>query len=231
MDEREQVVAIDGPSGAGKSTVAREVAARLGFHYVDTGAMYRALTLLALERGIPVDDEAALVAAARAMSFAFGPGQAVLLDGRDVAQAIRTPEVTQAVSPVSAHPAVRELLVERQRQLGRKAPSVVEGRDIGSVVFPNAAVKIYLTANVEDRAQRRLRELQDRGIAAGGAADVATDLERRDQHDSTRAASPLAMAADAVLLDTSRLTRKEAVEAVLTLCRERAVVPLSQLTG
>jgi len=199
------VVAIDGPSGSGKSTVARGVAAALGLQVLDTGAMYRAVTLAALEREIALDDGDALAKLARAIEIANDSG-VTTVDGRDVSTAIRGPEVTAAVSTVSAHPAVREVLVGLQRNwVGDRGGGVVEGRDIGTVVFPNATVKVFLTASDTERARRRQRDEADaaRNVAVG---DVQASLERRDAIDSTRAVSPLRAADDAIAVDTTGRT-------------------------
>ncbi|GAB4274669.1 MAG: (d)CMP kinase [Coriobacteriia bacterium] len=215
------IIAIDGPAASGKSTVARTVAQRLGFGYLDTGAMYRSVALAALERSVPLDDEAQLSALARAVEVDFdldasGLATIVLLDGRDVSSAIRSPEVTEAVSPVSKVPGVREAMVERQRRLCDGKDYVVEGRDIGTVVFPEADVKVYLTASVEERARRRFGDYSSAGVDADTEA-VARELQRRDWIDSTRKAAPLAKADDAVLIDTTPLSVDEVVEAVLSL--------------
>jgi len=204
-----RVVAVDGPAGSGKSTVSQAVATALGLAVLDTGAMYRVVTLAALEAGVDLDDGAALGDLARTA--------AVRLDGRDVRDAIRGPEVTAAVSRVSAHPAVREVLVARQREWATtRGGGVVEGRDIGTVVFPDAPLKIYLTADEVERARRRQRD----ETAADRTADVRTvaaDLARRDRMDATRAASPLTAAADAVVVDTTAMTREEVVAHVVEL--------------
>jgi cytidylate kinase len=197
-----KVVAIDGPSGSGKSTVARGVADALGLPVLDTGAMYRAVTLAALEAGVALGDEDAVAAIARSTRIANDAG-ATLLGGRDVSAAIRGPEVTAAVSIVSAHPAVREILVARQRDwITEHGGGVVEGRDIGTVVFPDATVKVFLTASNEERARRRRRD----EVAAQrdpGLQDVQASLERRDRIDSGRAVSPLRAADDAIVVDTT----------------------------
>jgi cytidylate kinase len=195
------IVAIDGPSGSGKSTVARGVADALGFDVLDTGAMYRAVTLAALERG--VDPADANACALIAEEIRLEVGDLVLLDGRDVTSAIRSPEVTATVSQVSAHPAVRRELVERQRAwVASRSGGVVEGRDIGTVVFPDATVKVFLTASDEERARRRQRDEH----AADRAADVdevRENLTRRDRKDSDRKVSPLRAAVDALTIDTT----------------------------
>jgi len=196
-----RVVAVDGPSGSGKSTVSRSLADRLGLEVLDTGAMYRVVTLAVLQAGVPLDDaEAAEAIAARAV---IEVDATVLLDGRDVSAAIRGPEVTGAVSAVSAHPAVRAILVDRQRAWTvAHGGGVVEGRDIGTVVFPDAPLKVFLTASEQERARRRHRD----ETAADRVTDVdrvAEDLARRDRLDQTRATSPLAAADDAVVVDTT----------------------------
>lgn len=196
------VVAIDGPSGSGKSTVARGVAEALGLEVLDTGAMYRALTLAALERDIALDDAAALEALARDVKIS-NEHSVTTVDGEDVSTAIRDPDVTAAVSTVSAHPVVRAVLVAQQREwVDQHGGGVVEGRDIGTVVFPNATLKVFLTATDDERARRRQ---QDEADAARAVAvdDVRAALERRDAVDSNRAASPLRAADDAIRIDTT----------------------------
>jgi cytidylate kinase len=196
-----RVVAIDGPSGSGKSTVARGVAARLGLEVLDTGAMYRALTLVVLEQGIDPTDGAACARCAREMALEVGTR--TLVDGRDVSEAIRGPGVTATVSTVSAHPGVREVLVDRQRAwVAEHGGGVVEGRDIGTVVFPDARMKVFLTASGEERARRRHRD----EIAAARSVEVDSveaDLARRDALDSNRTVSPLKIAPDALVVDTT----------------------------
>lgn len=228
MSGRElRIVAIDGPSGAGKSTVARGVAAALGLAVLDTGAMYRAVTLAVLDRGIPLTDEDACAAVAQGARIDIDGG--VHLDGRDVTTAIRGPDVTAAVSSVSAHPAVRQELVARQRAwVADHDGGVVEGRDIGTVVFPDTPVKVFLTASDDERARRRHRDEAGapHGEAGGrevGLDDVRESLATRDHLDSTRATSPLQQAADALVLDTTTMTADEAVDAVVR--RARAVWP------
>lgn len=216
-----RVVAIDGPSGSGKSTVARALAHALNLAVLNTGAMYRAVTLAALEAGVALDDAAAVSAVARRCRVEVG--DRVLLDGRDVTREIRGPDVTGAVSTVSAHREVRAVLVERQRAwVAEHGGGVVEGRDIGTVVFPLAAVKVFLTARPEVRASRRQgdEESAERSVEL---ADVHDDLERRDVLDSTRSESPLERAPDALLLDTSDLTVDQTVALV--------VQRFNQLTG
>jgi cytidylate kinase len=208
-----RLVAIDGPSGAGKSTVARGVARELGLDVLDTGAMYRAVTLAVLDRGQDPSDERGCADVARSSMIILG--DRVVLDGRDVTEEIRTPEVTAMVSTVSAHPAVRSILVERQRDwASERGGGVVEGRDIGTVVFPDATIKVFLTASDTERARRRQRD----EVAAARDVDVERvreDLDRRDQLDSQRAASPLQAAPDALRVDTTRRSAEEIVTEVV----------------
>ena len=214
------VVAIDGPVGSGKSTVARRVAGRLGYLYLDTGAMYRAVGLLASEAGVQLDDEAAVLPVAAAAELRFD-GQGRLFAGdRDVSKAIRTLEMGAAASVVSALPAVRRLLVERQRTLGSGADIVMEGRDIGTNVFPDAAVKVFLTARPEVRAARRAEELCANGEEVD-VAEVLAALLERDRRDSEREVAPLRRAADAVEVDTSALTLDEVVAAVVAIVEKK----------
>jgi len=221
---RRLTVAIDGPAGAGKSSAARAVARALGYTYIDTGAMYRAVALRALEHGIGLDRPDEIVELARTARIAFEPapdgGQRVVLDGHDVTDAIRTPEATRLSSPVSAIPGVRTVLVELQRQLGRGGGVVMEGRDIGTVVFPQAEVKVFLTASDEERARRRQAER----VAAGAAAtleEVLKEQRERDARDSTRGVAPLRPAEDAIVLHTDGLSLEEVVERIVTLCRQK----------
>lgn len=216
------IVAIDGPAGSGKSTVAKALAKRLGFRYLDTGAMYRSVALKAVDTRTDLHDDAALADLARGCVIEFGhePGEPVptrvSLDGRDVTARIRTPEIDVAVSPVSAAPGVREAMVKLQRRLGAESDSVVEGRDIGTVVFPNAEVKVYLTANPEVRARRRAEQHKIAGHDMG-EAEVLANINRRDTYDSTRAASPLATAHDANVLDTTRLSADQVVDRIAAM--------------
>ena len=222
------IVAIDGPAASGKSTVARALARRLGAHYLDTGAMYRAVAYAALERGTDLanENDVAILAGEVDIEFVHEADSpiptAVLLDGVDVSAAIRTPEVDDAVSIVARMPRVREAMVAQQRRIAASAPMIVlEGRDIGTVVFPDAEVKVFLTASPEERARRRHVEMSDRGH------DVAEDavrhgIERRDHADSSRATAPLAAAPDAVQLDTTGLTVDQVVARVAALVEDRA---------
>jgi cytidylate kinase len=215
------IVAIDGPAGSGKSTVARGVARRLGFAHLDSGALYRAVTLLALEDGIDPRDGEALARLAAEISLDLRDHQSVqvLVDGRDVSEEIRAPAVTLASSTVAAHPEVRSALLEKQRSLIAAGNYVVEGRDIGTVVAPTAAVKVFLTANPNERARRRAAELEQRGHPAEADA-VRTLLEQRDLLDTTRSAAPLRPAEDAVEVDTTRLSPEAAIERVVELVEQ-----------
>jgi cytidylate kinase len=210
------VIAIDGPAGAGKSTVARAVAAELGFTYLDSGAMYRCVALAALEAGVDVDDGAALGPLASGLEIVLD-GRRVRLGERDVSTAIREPDVSAAASHVSVHPAVREAMVERQRQLIAAADYVAEGRDIGTVVSPEAPLKVFLTASDEERARRRAAETGE------DFESVLAAQRRRDARDEGRQHGALRAAADAVELDTSSLSLEEVVGQVVAMARERAL--------
>jgi cytidylate kinase len=205
------VVAIDGPAGAGKSTVARAVADRLGFTYLDSGAMYRAVALAGLRRGVPAAEVAAIVSIELTGSGTGEHDGAVMLDGEEVTSLIRTPEVTQASSVAAADPAVRAALVDQQRHLLSRGDWVAEGRDIGTVVWPQAEVKVFLTASPRERAERRAAQL---GV---DVEQVLAEQVVRDERDETRAASPLRAAGDAVALDTTGLSLDEVVDRVAAL--------------
>jgi cytidylate kinase len=220
------IVAIDGPAGAGKSTVARQLAARLGFSMIDTGAIYRSVALAALEAGIAWDDDQGLRGLLdRGLLLGF-QGDRVLLAGRDVSEEIRTPSISRGASVVSARPVVREKLLQLQRDLGRNAPkgAVLEGRDIGTVVFPDAEVKFFLTATDEARALRRHAELSEKGLTVD-LPEVLADQRRRDKDDTERAIAPLKPAPDALLVDTTGLDLAEVIEHCFQLARKRLSVP------
>jgi cytidylate kinase len=222
---REPIVAIDGPSGVGKSTLSKLLAKELGFLHLDTGAMYRAVALAARRRGIAADHQEALGRLVTAVTIDFAPaagGDRVLLDGEDVSAAIRTPEISLLTSQVSACPAVREALVDRQRVLGARGGVVLEGRDIGTVGFPDAEVKIFLTASAGERGRRRFLELQAKGMAVDLARTIA-EVEARDAADSGRSHSPLVQAADAEVIDTSSLGIDEVLAVMLKIVAQRRI--------
>jgi len=212
---RRLIIAIDGPAGSGKSTIAARLAKKLGYVNLESGAMYRALALKALEDGVPLEDGGALQKLAKDTRIELEPrgeGNRVLLDGRDVSQRIREADVTAAASQVSLHPPVRQLMVARQRELGKNGGVVMEGRDIGTAVFPNADVKVFLDADASIRAERRLR--QNGSSSNEGKQQVLAELAARDERDRTRSASPLVAAPDAVLLDTTHKSIDEVVAEV-----------------
>jgi cytidylate kinase len=219
----DRVVAIDGPSGSGKSTVAKLVAARLGYPFLDTGAIYRSVALYASERGVAWDDEAELARLARSLPLRFEQdeeGNRVMLADRDVSSAIRTPQISGGASKVSAHPAVRHALLELQRSFAGEQPLVAEGRDVGTVVFPRAVLKIFLMAAAGVRMKRRHEELKGRGHRIN--AEEVERLEReRDQRDEGREVAPLRAAEDAVMIDTSDLSIDQVVEHVVQLAQKR----------
>jgi CMP/dCMP kinase len=218
---RRVVIAIDGPAGAGKSTIARAIAARLGFVYIDTGAMYRAVGLWALRAGIALDEFHKIEELARHAEIEFAPGgTTVSLNGEDVTAAIREREVSAAASKVSAIPGVRRAMVEAQQRMAEGASVVMEGRDIGTVVFPDADVKIFLDAQSGTRAHRRTEELRMKGQDVGTSA-MEQEISERDQRDRTRADSPLVQAPDAVYVDTTGLPIAEVEEVVLKIVRAR----------
>ena len=215
------VIAIDGPSGAGKSTAGRILARRLGYVFLDTGAMYRALALMALRRGVPFDAEGDLAALARAARIELAPdGDAVSLDGEDVTAAIRSREVSAAASKVSVHPAVRREMVARQREMGRAGGVVLDGRDIGTAVFPDADVKFYVDADPAQRARRRHEELAAAGVDSDLRA-IEEEIRHRDLADTTRTDSPLTRARDAVHVDTTGLPPEAVVERLLEVVEDR----------
>jgi cytidylate kinase len=215
------IIAIDGPVGSGKSTLARRVAELLGYVYIDTGAMYRALALKALRRGLSLDATEKLVALARDSRIdlrAHDGTQRVFLDTEDVTTAIRTPEVSQGASKVATVPGVRQVLVAEQRRAGEQGGVVMEGRDIGSVVFPDAGLKIFLTASPEVRAERRWREHQQKGDAID-LAQTLEEIHERDQRDRERSMSPLVRANDAVVVDSTAIEPDEVARLVVMLAK------------
>ncbi len=213
------VIAIDGPAASGKGTIAWQVAQALGFHYLDSGSLYRLIALRAIERGLASDDGEALANLAVDLDVSFREGRA-MLGGRDVAEALRTEEVSSAASRIAVHAPLRQALMARQRAFRRPPGLVAEGRDMGTVVFPDANFKVFLTASAEQRAERRYKQLIAKGIPVN-IDSLLRDIRERDVRDSTRAAAPLAPAPDAVLLDTTDLSIAEVTAAVLALYRER----------
>jgi cytidylate kinase len=213
---RKLIIAIDGPSGAGKGTIARALAARLEYRHIDTGAMYRAVAWKALRDGLDLHDESAVASVSDRAVFDLDAGR-VVIDGVDVSNAIRTPAIDQGAAAVARHPAVRRALVARQQEMGRDGGVVMEGRDIGTAVFPNADLKIYLDASPEERARRRASDPAHTTAGSSALADVATALAERDRSDSTRAASPLAMAPDAIHIETTGVPIESVVEQVMAI--------------
>jgi cytidylate kinase len=210
------IIAIDGPSGAGKGTLARSVADALQYRHVDTGAMYRAVAWKAVDEGLSLENESAIANLAERARLDVSGGR-VHIDGHDVTRAIRTPEIDKAATAVARLPRVREVLVARQRALGRDGGVVMEGRDIGTVVFPDADVKVYLDASAEERARRRAHDPAHTGGHGTNLAGVQSDLQARDQSDSTRSVAPLAIAQGAVYVDTTGLSVAQTVEKVMEL--------------
>lgn len=216
-------IAIDGPAGAGKSTIAKITAEQLRYTYIDTGAMYRALTHKALTTGIHIEDGSKLkelLMNTKIMLLPTGAKQAVQVDGEDVTEAIREPAVTAAVSTVAAHAEVREIMVEKQRELGNEAGVVMDGRDIGTSVLPHAELKVYMTATAEERALRRFKENQERGIDYP-LEQLTKEINERDRADMERESSPLKQAEDAVFIDTTFMTIEEVVDEIIRLAKER----------
>ncbi|MDQ6678533.1 MAG: (d)CMP kinase [Acidobacteriota bacterium] len=210
------VIAIDGPAGAGKSTVARQLAAQLGFVYIDTGAMYRAVALWALRQKLPVTDMHRMEQLAEAASITLHPeANRVSLNGEDITEAIRAPEISEAASQVAAIPGVRRSMVAKQREIAAEANVVMEGRDIGSIVFPEARVKVFLDADSEERTRRRA------GQSGESPSAVAIQIDKRDRRDRTRGEAPLTQAPDALYLDSTGLSIEQVVEALLKLVRSR----------
>ncbi|MEG0070496.1 MAG: (d)CMP kinase [Raoultibacter sp.] len=221
------IIAIDGPSGAGKSTVAKAVAKTLGFSCLDTGAMYRAIAWQAVGDGLDLTDDAALgaLACSKAISFGHVAGdpvpKRVFIDGVEVTDAIRTAAIDKAVSPVSAAPSVRDALVAQQQRIGAEGDYVVEGRDIGTVVFPHAEVKVFLTASDAERAHRRVRQNVDRGVGSIDYDEVLTDIRRRDEYDESRSTSPLKPAVDAVRIDSTNNYIEEIISMICTMATDK----------
>ncbi|MBI5094068.1 MAG: (d)CMP kinase [Candidatus Hydrogenedentes bacterium] len=223
MNSLTQIIAIDGPAGAGKSTVARKVAEAMNFAFLDTGAMYRAATWWALEQRIDLDDPVALAEATRSMQLDLNEEEGVLrvrVNGHDITDAIRTPEVTRQIYRLDQNAQVREHLVELQRVFGGRGPTVAEGRDMGTVVFPKARCKVFLDASLDERTRRRAAELAAKGVAIDLDA-LKAEIHERDEKTRTRAVAPLRRADDAALVDTTRLTIEQAVDAIVHLARTR----------
>ena len=215
-------IAIDGPAGAGKSTIAKKLAKDLGFVYVDTGAMYRAMAYFFLQNNISSDDETAISAACENVDVTIkyeNGQQQVILNGENVNGVIRQEKVGNMASATSIYPAVRTKLVELQRELAKTQNVIMDGRDIGTVVLPNANVKVYLTASVDERANRRYKELIEKGMEVN-LLDIKKDIEERDYRDMNRENSPLKQASDATLIDSSKMTIKEVVDEILKLCNK-----------
>jgi len=218
-----RIIAIDGPAAAGKSSTARRVAQALGYAFLDTGAMYRAATWRAISKGIDLDDAEAVTASTEAMGLEMKEEDGlprVFVDGRDVTEAIRSPEVTGLIYKVDQIPEVRDCMVRLQRQFGAHGPTTAEGRDIGTVVFPKARCKIFLDASLDERTRRRARDMEAKGIPVD-VEKLRDEIHQRDEKNRNRDASPLRPAEDAVLLDTTTMTLDEVVEAIVQLARER----------
>jgi cytidylate kinase len=216
-------VAVDGPSGAGKSTVARSLARELGYTYIDTGAMYRSVALRVKERGISPEEELAInqLASSLHITFIADGGKAyVLCDGEDITEAIRTHEISHLASTISKQKGLREVLVQMQREMGKGGGVILEGRDIGTVVFPDAEVKFYIDAESEERTRRRYDEMVEKGVAVD-FKETREELMRRDHSDMNRAHSPLKKAADAIFIDSTRCSVKEVVEEMVRIVREK----------
>jgi CMP/dCMP kinase len=220
MSEKRIIVALDGPAGSGKSTVARRIATKLGFMYINTGAIYRAVALWAIRLGIDLNDMHRLEQLATEAKIELAANGRVILNGEDVTEAIHDPQVSGAASKVSVVPGVRRALLQLQRSIAERSSVVMEGRDIGSVVFPNAQVKIFLDADPQERARRRALELMDQGQAAD-VETVSGELKERDDRDRRRSESPLVQAPDAELIDTTGLSLEQVEEAVLRVVRAR----------
>lgn len=220
------IIAIDGPAGAGKSTIAQAVADKLGYLYIDTGAMYRAVACKVIENQIPLSNHAKIVALANKIDLHFeriDGVQHIFADGEDLTDAIRTPEATRLSSPVSAISGVRKKLVDLQRKIGGEGGVVMEGRDIGTVVFPNAEVKIFLSASAGERAHRRALQLKEKGVEAN-VEQIAEEIRERDLRDSSRSHAPLKQASDAVLLETDSKTIEQVVDEVVSIHNKKVNV-------
>ncbi len=224
MSQREKlIIAIDGPAGSGKSTIAQHLARKLGYVNLESGAMYRALGLKALESGVPLDDEARLTELAQRSTIALDPtplGNRVLLDGRDVSQRIRDSDVTDAASRSSVYPRVREWMVAHQREMGRQGGVIMEGRDIGTKVFPDADVKIFLDAKLDVRAQRRVTQVSA-DDDPNRAKQIAEQMAQRDRRDSTRTESPLVPAPDAIIVDSSNMSIEDVIARIDDIVQQR----------
>jgi cytidylate kinase len=220
---RKITIAIDGPAASGKSTTAREVARRLGYIYIDTGAMYRAVTLKALENQVNVREINKVAQLAKKVKIEFGKNNQktiIYLDGKDVSDDIRAPRIDQQISPVAANPKVRKVMVKKQQEMGKHGGVVLDGRDIGTVVFPNAEMKIYMLASVEERALRRKREMEQKGLEID-LDKIENDIQYRDRQDMGRSHGPLKKAEDALEIDTTRLTIEQQVDLILKLAKEK----------
>jgi len=219
MGKKRIKIAIDGPAASGKSTTARIIALRLGYLYIDSGAMYRAVTLKVLQKGIPTTEEQRIAQLAQDADIQFkwiGQDLRVILDGQDVTEAIRSPEVNRHINPVAANPSVREILVQKQKLMGKHGGVVMDGRDIGTVVFPDAELKIYMQASLEERAKRRYKELREKGIAVT-YQEVVEEIQKRDQSDLSRPYGPLRKASDAIVLDTTHMSIQEQADRIYQL--------------
>lgn len=215
------IIAIDGPAGSGKSTVARLISQKLGYLHLNTGAMYRAITLKALQEKINLDDEENIVKIADKCDIMFEEnGKRIFLNGNDITQEIRTPEIDRNISAVVKHPLLREIMVKQQQIIGSKNNIVTEGRDVTTVVFPKADVKIYLDASIDERAKRRLNELGQKGYNLD-IDQIKKDILRRDESDKTREHGPLKIAHDAILLDTTNMTIDQVVESILEVVKKK----------
>lgn len=224
-------IALDGPAGSGKSTTAREVAKQLDYVFVDSGSMYRAVTLKVLQQGLDPQDEARVADVARGIRIELRPHPErtwIFVDGEDVSGAIRTEAIAKAIGPVARNPLVRAELVRQQQEMGRAGGVVMDGRDIGTVVFPDAQLKVFMTASDEERARRRVSEYEKAGGAVPPFEEVLADIRQRDHNDRTRDVGPLLQASDAVLLETDGMTIDQQIERVVAMARERETKRLKQ---